>query len=43
MNTAIAVTAIIAAFLLGCVLITAIRDTAIAKHQARGKSDEEQP
>lgn len=33
MNTAIAITAIIAAFILGCVIVTATRDTALAKHQ----------
>lgn len=33
MNTAIAITAIIAAFILGCVIVTATRNTALAKHQ----------
>lgn len=34
MNTAIAITAIIAAFILGCVIVTATRDIALAKRQA---------
>lgn len=33
MNTAIAITAIIAAFILGCVIVTAVRDVAQTKHQ----------
>lgn len=33
MNTAIAITAIIAAFILGCVIVNAIRDIATAKHR----------
>lgn len=34
MNTAVTITAIIAAFLLGSVIVTAIRDVAQAKHKA---------
>lgn len=34
MNTAIAITAIIAALLLGSIIVNAIRDTAVAKHKA---------
>lgn len=34
MNTAVTITAIIAAFILGCVIVTAMRDTALAKHKA---------
>lgn len=33
MNTAIAITAIIAAFILGCVIVTATRDIAQTKHR----------
>ena len=35
MNTAIAITLIIAVFLLGSLLITAVRDVAQAKHQPK--------
>lgn len=34
MNTAITITGIITAFILGCVIVTAIRDTTLAKHKA---------
>lgn len=37
MNPVIVVTAIIAVFLLGCVLITAIRDVRLAKHKAASR------
>lgn len=37
MNTAVTITAIIAAFILGCVIVTAIRDTALAKHKAHAR------
>jgi hypothetical protein len=42
-STAVAITAIIAALLLANSIVTAIRDVAKAKHQARGKNDKEQP
>ncbi|WP_393075329.1 hypothetical protein [Streptomyces sp. LN704] len=34
MNTAIAITAIIAVLLLGSIIVTAIRDATVAKHKA---------
>lgn len=33
MNTAVTITAIIAAFLLGCIIVTALREVALAKHK----------
>ena len=43
MNTAIAITAIIAAALVTLAVINAVRDVAKAKHQTRGKNDGEAP
>ena len=43
MNTAIAITAIVAATVVTLAIITAVRDVAKAKHQTGGKNDGETP